>query len=334
MSDGTEFAVSEEYIKTGTLNLKGFRNLGNTCYMNSTLQALLSSSILTSRIINLLLKDDTKDELEKANPLLKSYVQIIAELLGNNSPSNKYSPGDFKHVLSSENEFFRGSRQHDSHELLLYMLNDFVEDHDKTMQENMKREDMSELSNCIFDTYFGKYTTYVCCKECKYKKNHRTSRYSNILLPIPRNKRNVTLEDCFGEYSKYVDDGENTEIKCKKCKKITKNVIYDELETVPDVVVMTLNRFNGMRKNTSNVKINETIRLDGKLLTLTATINHYGSLGGGHYTANVARYIMEDGVINKRWMKADDSSISNIDINNKLNDPSIYLMIYEAAEQL
>lgn len=322
--------IAEEYTKHGSLSIKGFVNLGNTCYMNSALQGLLSSNILTTRIIDLLISDE--NALKISNPMLKEYVNLIANLIDNTS-QNAIAPKKFKRTLDVENDFFKGYKQQDAHELILYLINDFVEDHDKTTKQNVLRENMSDISDKIYDTYYGTTKTVTTCTHCGHRIKERVTNCSNIILPLPK-KSDITLADCFDEYSKYnITSDDDTHVTCKKCNVTGPRKIHDELDNVADVVILTLSRFSGSKKKTDSVKFYPVMCLDGKKLRLVSTINHYGSQSGGHYTANVSRIVEdEEGIRKQVWYRADDSSIRDIDPTTIYNDSSIYLAIYEACE--
>ena len=294
--------------------IRGFANLGNTCYMNATLQGLLSSNIVNTA---LLMYIQRKSEcMGNLSPVLLEYIRLIMDHVKNNDQGivdmATYSPNSFKNILDHANPWFRGNAQHDSNELLVYMINEFSDE----------KKDKG-MGNLIRKLCFGKFKQYVCCSECKHEVVSYF-KFLDVILPIP-NQDNPDLEGCFKKFAKYeIMDGDN-KWECPACNK--KVVAYKkmEIEEVPEVAVFTFNRFRGTTKNKTPIRIYQYIELEGKKLKLIATINHLGSsIGGGHYIACVSR--------NDKWYIMNDSSIHETRVDSILNDSSVYMTIYQIDE--
>ena len=286
-------------------HLCGFPNLGNTCYMNSALQALLSSNVINTGLMMYLKKNN--NSIKNTSQVVKQYCKIILDTA--TKKEDVYSVINFKRTLDIVNDWFRGTSQHDSNEFMVYLINEMTEEkYDKG------------LSDLIKKICFGKYKQYITCSECK-NTNISYFKFLDVQLPIP-NKQNPDLEDCFIHFAQNEKLDDTNKWMCDICKK--KVVAYKrmEIEDVPEVAIFTLNRFKGTRKNEIPIKIYEHIELEGKKLQLISTVNHYGGVGGGHYVAHVSR--------NNIWYRADDSRINKINgVGQLLNDPSVYMVVYQ-----
>lgn len=121
-------AESDEEEKELTLNensrrgLTGLRNLGNTCFMNSGLQCLSHIKELTEYFLS----GKYLKEINKTNPLgthgelSTEYAKMIKNLwLGEDS---SFSPTHLKKSIAKFQPMFSGYNQHDSGELITYLL--------------------------------------------------------------------------------------------------------------------------------------------------------------------------------------------------------------------
>uniref|UniRef100_K3WVW9 Ubiquitin carboxyl-terminal hydrolase n=1 Tax=Globisporangium ultimum (strain ATCC 200006 / CBS 805.95 / DAOM BR144) TaxID=431595 RepID=K3WVW9_GLOUD len=113
----------------------GLRNLGNTCFMNSALQCLSHVEILTSYFLsNQYQKDLNKDNpLGTGGNLATEYDALLKELWFGTSPS--FAPAGLKRAIGRFAPQFSGFQQHDSQELLAYLLDGLHEDLNRVKQK-------------------------------------------------------------------------------------------------------------------------------------------------------------------------------------------------------
>lgn len=115
-----------------------------------------------------------------------------------------------------------------------------------------------------------------------------------------RRKHGVSLEECFFETGKREVLSEDNAWYCNRCKELRRATKTLEIWTIPDILVVHLKRFGGNRSFRDKIDVlvdypiegldmTERVGLkeDGKeyIYDLFAVDNHYGGLGGGHYTA-------------------------------------------------
>ena len=196
----------------------GGRNLGNTCYMNSSIACLSNCSELTSYFlseeynyeneINEKTKQGTRGKLpRKWYELLKEYW------LSNDSYGN---PSSFKNTMGNFAPRFSGYGQQDSNEFMIFFLDFMNEDLNKNSEkkyEEIKEQQSNENdidcakrfwnyflhrnNSIITDLFTGLFKNCVSC-ECGYTSI--TYQPFNILqLPIPdekkfKNKDNIEIE--------------------------------------------------------------------------------------------------------------------------------------------
>lgn len=115
-----------------------------------------------------------------------------------------------------------------------------------------------------------------------------------------RKKNGITLDDCFAETGKTEILSEDNPWYCPRCKELRQASKTLEMWTVPDILVLHLKRFSGERYRRDKIDIQVQFPLEGLDLTkrigckedgkeyiydLFAVDNHFGGLGGGHYTS-------------------------------------------------
>ena len=119
------------------------------------------------------------------------------------------------------------------------------------------------------------------------------------LLRKRRQREGVTLDDCLDEFGKEEILSQNDAWYCPQCKEHRRASKKFELWKVPDVLVIHLKRFSAQGRfrdkldlmvdfPTEGLDLTRRVAIDdGKELIydLFAVDNHYGGLGGGHYTA-------------------------------------------------
>jgi ubiquitin carboxyl-terminal hydrolase 4/11/15 len=128
-------------------------------------------------------------------------------------------------------------------------------------------------------------------------------------LRAQRKKNGITLDECFAETSKSEILSEDNAWYCSRCKELRRATKTLEIWTVPDILVVHLKRFSAIRTVRDKVDALidfpiEGLDLSGKvglqdgkelLYDLFAVDNHYGGLGGGHYTAYAQNFF------DKQW---------------------------------
>lgn len=115
-----------------------------------------------------------------------------------------------------------------------------------------------------------------------------------------RRKNGVTLNDCLDEFGKAEILSENDAWYCPRCKEHRRASKTFELWTAPDILVVHLKRFSSQGRLRDKLDVTVDFPVEGLDLTnrvasqgegrspiydLFAVDNHYGGLGGGHYTA-------------------------------------------------
>ncbi|KIW02119.1 hypothetical protein, variant [Verruconis gallopava] len=171
----------------------------------------------------------------------------------------------------------------------------------------------------------GKHTRVLEDKELSDKRRRRTER----------KKHGISLDECFQVTSRGEILTEDNAWYCNRCKELRQAEKTLEIWTAPDILVIHLKRFSAARQfrdkidilvdfPTEGLNLNDKVGLqEGLDLTydLFAVDNHYGGLGGGHYTAYAKNFVDE------QWYEYNDSSVSKRPASSVVTSAA-YLLFY------
>lgn len=297
----------------------GLQNIGNTCYMNSGLQIIVHSTFLSQFIL--------KNKFN--SPFLNTYQKFLRQYF-TASDSRPINPHELKSAISAYTKHFVGSRQEDSHEFIVYLL-DVIEEEFKKEETISKRFNKNELISILFDT---KGMTSIQSIDPEHAKYHDTKTENIRYLSLP--VTGSTLEECFAEYQKdELLTGENKWLADDKTRLFVDAKKSFSIQHAPKYLIFQLKRYNfvlerggmlGRRrgassKNSQLVKVPPIMFICDKEYALRGFVLQSGSLNGGHYTSGIYK--------SDQWYYCNDGSISKMDEARALSMASqSYLMFY------
>ena len=183
--------------------LTGSHNLGNTCFMNSSIQCMSNSIDLTAYFLSKQFEKEinTSNKLGLGGRLAKAWYNLLCEFwLGN---SRVGDASEFKSTIAKRARQFAGFSQHDSHELMTFFLDTLNEDLNKAktkpyreINEQGDKEDdptaaarfwqlhLDRNDSIITDLFSGQFKTTIQCPNCKWiSKTY--DPFTTLSLPIP-----------------------------------------------------------------------------------------------------------------------------------------------------
>uniref|UniRef100_A0A8C7IBD5 ubiquitinyl hydrolase 1 n=1 Tax=Oncorhynchus kisutch TaxID=8019 RepID=A0A8C7IBD5_ONCKI len=201
-------SVEEQESYRGQPGVCGLTNLGNTCFMNSALQCLSNTPPLTEYF----LQSAYLEELNFTNPLgmkgeiAEAYADVIKQMWS----GRHYSvvPRLFKTKVGHFASQFLGYQQHDSQELLSFLLDGLHEDlnrvknkeyielrdadgrPDQEVAEEAWHNHRRRNNSVIVDTFHGLFKSTLVCPECR-KVSVTFDPFCYLSVPLPVSKDRV-----------------------------------------------------------------------------------------------------------------------------------------------
>jgi len=264
----------------------GLLNIGQSCYMNATIECLSNIRSLSN---NILFNFGTFDR--EKQPLCFAYSNLIYELL---HTRDKYiSPNVFKQVIGNLNPLFEGNQTADAKDLIFFIIetlhkelippsinnNNF--EIDFFQQELNSKNEMIVFKNFakefsanktfVSNIFYGVIRTIMHCDGCNNNK-FSFKTFNLLIFPLKKvkdykiaklgaNKKNLDLNLYDAFYCEQEEEklqGENM-IYCNNCRKLKEGSHKKDYYTFPPILIIILNR------GRNNQDFNEPFRFDETL---------------------------------------------------------------------
>ncbi|KAL3877687.1 hypothetical protein ACJMK2_035354 [Sinanodonta woodiana] len=245
-----------------TIGLRGLINLGNTCFMNCIVQALIHTPVLRDYFLADKHNCNIHMNLNNNNQCLVCELsQIFQEFYsGIQAP---HIPYRLLHLVWTSARHLAGYEQQDAHEFLIAAL-DLLHQHCQATNGNVE-SGRPHHCNCIIDQIFtGGLQSDVTCKQCNNVSttidpiwdvsldlgpaspatngSHSSSLcsgYSNS----PGNYDPTSLIDCLKRFTKPEHLGSSAKIKCSCCHSYQESTKQLTMKKLPIVACFHLKRF-------------------------------------------------------------------------------------------
>ena len=345
-----------DLTKYKTKGYTGLVNLGNTCFLNASLQVLNHTyelnEFLNSKKYLKHLKNNIPDSI-----ILNEWTDLQNVLWSTNgviSP-NKFVYNVQKLAVEKDKELFTGWAQNDMPEFLLFMIEcmhnsisrsinmrimgNIENDVDKMATEcyNMLKIVYSKEYSEIMDLFYGIYVSEIA--SITGHKIHSIKPESFFMLDLPIPSETASLADCLDAFTQVeILDKENAWFNETTNQKedIRKRITFWNF---PKILVITLKRFSpcGKYKMNNNIPFPLTgldlskyvsgYNPNQYIYDLYGVCNHEGGPHGGHYTSYVLNSVNE-------WIHFNDTSIDIIKDINVINSSKAYCLFYRKKNNL
>ncbi|KAG2180031.1 hypothetical protein INT43_003818 [Umbelopsis isabellina] len=309
----------------------GLVNVGNTCFLNSTLQCLTYTPTFAEYLLDRLHSKSCKVKDFCAMCALQDHVQRC--LLGDKSGGGGgvISPRNITGKLRAISSHMRLGRQEDSHEFLRHLM----QAAQKSCLAGLGKLPHSVQETTAVHQIFGGYLrSQVRCLKCKAESN----TYDPCLdLSVDINTSN-TLHRALRDFIK-VDHigGRDNKYKCSACHSLVDAEKQMTIHQAPIALTVHLKRFTynwrrgGMDKVSKHIEFPERLDISPFMSHTTRKTARpyelYGVLvhmGGGCHSGHYYAYVKN---ANGKWYCMDDDDVRPVSIQTVMRERA-YMLFY------
>ena len=300
----------------------GLVNVGQSCYMNATIECLSNIKSLSNHLI-----ENYGNYNSRTQPLCVSYSSLLYELIF--TSKNCIEPKLFKEIIGKLNPLFEGNHAADAKDLIFFIIEtlhkellppsnnnnenneiDFLQQEQNAKDENkMLNEFIKEFKlnkTTISDIFYGINRSIMKCNNCLTKK-YSFQTFNLLIFPLKKVKEykmrqigrgnlDLNLYDAFYcEQEEERLEGENM-IYCNVCRQLSPGVHQQQIYGMPNILIIILNRGKNNQDFNEEFRFDEILDFTNKNLAvnngsiqkfyLCGIITHLGESGaGGHFIA-------------------------------------------------
>jgi ubiquitin carboxyl-terminal hydrolase 36/42 len=324
----------------------GLVNLGNTCFINASLQCLANTPPLVQWLLSNSHYPCCRVKLEKQFCLFCEAERIVKLIHSKNSNSSFSSsvgaanPNNIVRRIKDISTTFKTGRQEDASEFLICLIDKIVDACLRSSQPPERLRPSSGTSyeqlchsQTIFHDLFGLVLrSRVVCSRCRHTSDTFEVQYTWIVGVRNHSDLRQSLQQfvCRETLS-----GENL-YRCIKCKQLVQAIKRYTLHKASKILLINLKRFEFGKNshklshlvrypehlNVSSYMSEESANDQSLDYRLYAVLVHVGSsMHSGHYFS----YVRSP---NNRWYKADDTTMTQCDLNQVLTQHGAYILCY------
>lgn len=340
-----------------SLGLRGFINLGSTCFMSSVLQTVIHNPFIKRYYLN----DSHSDCKKPKNECMSCCLNEIYQDFFTNPSMTGFGLTSFIESAWKVKRSLAGYSEQDAHEFWQFLIHQIHKNDTKSSRyiknkestpiiESLSSTPLSSSSSnlsihnnlecdCIIHkTFSGTLESTLTCTVCGETRTIQDPMLDiSLEIQDKQNGEKVSLKDLHSCLRKYTRIEElDVLYECNSCKKKTKVTKRLRLNKLPPVLSIQLKRFEHIGVSSKidyHIDIPTILDIkdyipenDGKNLQkitkyeLFGIVCHLGNVNTGHYLA----YVKNN---NGTWFKFDDAKITRIS-ESEVKKVNGYMLVY------
>ncbi|GFH51921.1 hypothetical protein CTEN210_08397 [Chaetoceros tenuissimus] len=331
---------------------KGLRNLGNTCYLNASLQVLFSLPDFLQDLGKLysdIKSKSTDDSTESSIPICSAMLSIgkelglISDLPGIESTgSSSADPSILKKEIDKKLPNFKGYQQQDAEEFMSRLI-DILHEELAAASKDIGIDEKSLPTSTFFRLVIKLSRK---CDSCgSSESSHET--FNRLALEVHDRDMSDNEWSVSKSLEKYFSTEKIENFQCEECSNSTSCTRCTTIVTRPKALLVQLKRFaydnDQMQKRSEKVAPTKDISLEkfvdekhadetesSFMYGLTGVVFHKGRTPfSGHYTADALRRSTNSE--EKEWVNFNDLATARSSfehVNSELSQTNNYLVLY------
>ncbi|KNA02041.1 ubiquitin carboxyl-terminal hydrolase [Plasmodium vivax North Korean] len=303
----------------------GLVNLGNTCYLNSLLQALYST---VSFVVNLYLFNIREEPKEgggepcsnpfaekespasspqggaaqgggsKMNTLSKQNTLSRLNTLNGTTPTNQVATAESERFLQELKNLYiimtTTKKTYVSPDCILGLLPHEL--------NNRNQQDVTELLRYIFDKLGGSSREFlrlifsgvlvqkVQCQKCFFvSKKEEVIHDLSFPVPVKASER-LSIQKFFDTFVQKEKIHGSNKYRCSKCNKKRNALKWNEIISPPCHLILILNRYNWSFSSNEKKKVKTHVKVNSKIVVNNFDYKLYGGIIHGGTSASSGHY--------------------------------------------
>eukprot|EP01060_Flectonema_neradi_P003455 TRINITY_DN12223_c0_g1_i1.p1 TRINITY_DN12223_c0_g1~~TRINITY_DN12223_c0_g1_i1.p1 ORF type:complete len:378 (+),score=41.72 TRINITY_DN12223_c0_g1_i1:106-1239(+) len=305
-------------------NKMGLENFGNTCYVNSVVQALYWCVPFRLAVLKYY---EENNLAAGCNSLLACVGDLFLQLQSSKKRTGRVAPKKLiQRMRQQSDQVFSSYQQQDAHEFFVYLINDMTDTMNSKSKEKSKtsatesassHEDTHEEDQppptFIQQFFEGKFASEMRCLSCE-SVTSREEEFLGLSLDI---NQNVSLLSALRGFSRGEHMDRDNKFYCDQCRSLQEARRSLRMKRAPPILAIHLKRFKYIEEFARHCKLSYrvpfpfTMRLPMEgpqaddLYQLFAVVIHQG------VGPNIGHYICM-AKSSKNWILLDDDCVTPI----------------------